>query len=54
MNNNFVLLGKDVEIGNNCVFDKMRSTSNQGSIKFGDYSKIHVTSVIMFGLGKIP
>ena len=41
MNNNFVLLGKDVEIGNNCVFDKMRSTSNQGSIKFGDYSKIH-------------
>lgn len=41
MNNNFVLLGKDVEIGSNCVFDKVRSTSNQGLIKFGDYSKIH-------------
>ena len=41
MNNNFVLLGRDVEIGDTCVFDKMRSTSNQGLIKFGDYSKIH-------------
>ena len=36
-----VNLGKDVEIGDNCVFDKMKSSSSQGLIKFGDYSKIH-------------
>jgi acetyltransferase-like isoleucine patch superfamily enzyme len=41
MNNNFVLFGKDVEIGDNCVFDRMKSNSNQGLIKFGDYSRIH-------------
>jgi acetyltransferase-like isoleucine patch superfamily enzyme len=41
VNNNSVLLGKDVEIGDNCVFDKMKSDSNQGLIKFGDYSRIH-------------
>lgn len=41
MNNNSIQLGKEVEIGNNCIFDKMKSTSKQGLIKFGDYSKIH-------------
>jgi acetyltransferase-like isoleucine patch superfamily enzyme len=41
MNNNFVEVGKDVQIGDNCVFDRMKSNSNQGLIKFGDYSRIH-------------
>jgi len=41
VNNNSIQLGKEVEIGNNCIFDKMKSTSKQGLIKFGDYSKIH-------------
>ncbi len=34
-------LGKDVEIGTNCVFSKTNSSSTQGLIKFGDYNKIH-------------
>lgn len=41
MNKSNVVLGRDVEIGENCIFDKMKSTSSQGLIKFGDYSKIH-------------
>jgi acetyltransferase-like isoleucine patch superfamily enzyme len=41
MNNTYVELGKDVQIGKNCIFDKMKSNSNQGLIKFGDYSRIH-------------
>jgi len=41
VNKSNVVLGRDVEIGENCIFDKMKSTSSQGLIKFGDYSKIH-------------
>ena len=41
VNKSHVKLGKNVEIGENCIFDKMKSTSSQGLIKFGDYSKIH-------------
>ena len=33
--------GRGVTIGNNCVFGKTRPTSNQGLIKFGDYTTIH-------------
>jgi len=35
-----ITVGTDVEIGKNCVFDKMKSTTTQGLIKFGDYSTI--------------
>ena len=41
MNYPNITLGRNVEIGKNCIFDKMKSTSKQGLIKFGDYSKIH-------------
>ena len=41
VNKSHVNLGKNVEIGENCIFDKMKSTSSQGLIKFGHYSKIH-------------
>jgi len=41
VNKEQLILGKDVEIGNNCIFNKTKSSVNQGLIKFGDYNVIH-------------
>lgn len=40
-NNKNLKLGRDVFIGNNCVFDKIRKESQQGTFTFGDYCSIH-------------
>jgi len=38
---NYVSRGIDVQIDPNCIFDKMKSYSKQGKIRFGDYCHIH-------------
>jgi acetyltransferase-like isoleucine patch superfamily enzyme len=40
-NDNNLKLGKDVFIGNNCVFDKIYKESQCGMFTFGDYCSIH-------------
>ena len=39
--NEYLDLGRGVQIGNNCIFEKTRASSNQGLIKFGDYTTVH-------------
>ncbi len=36
-----MILGKRVKIGKECIFDKVKSTTNQGLIRLGDYNIIH-------------
>ena len=41
MKKDFMILGKGVKIGKECIFDKVKSTTNQGLIRLGDYNIIH-------------